>query len=104
MLTHTTAKGLQQELVRRSQRPHRTQSGQELSPPTVNWRRLGVTVAAAAAAVAIVAATHDVGGAGDVPADPVPGVRSVEDASHVNGSTPAEEFRGGMSGGPLRAN
>lgn len=50
MLTHTTAKGLQQELVRRRYGPDRASSDQEFGPPTVNWPRLGATVADGVAA------------------------------------------------------
>lgn len=50
MLTHTTAKGPQQELVRRRSGPNRASSDQEFGPRTVNWRRLGATVAGDVAA------------------------------------------------------
>lgn len=101
MLTHTTARGLQQELVRRHQRPHWKQSDRALSSHTVNWWRLGATVAAAVAAIAIVAASVN---AEDASSDPVPVVKVVDDAASVGASTPAEEVQGGISGVPLTAN
>lgn len=107
MLTHTTARGLQQELVRRHQRPQWKQSDRALSSHTVNWRRLGATVAAGVAAIAIVAAsvnTADSALTDPVLTDPVPVVKTVEDAFQVNVSTPAEEIQGGTSGVPLMAN
>jgi hypothetical protein len=88
MLNHTTAKGLQEEVVRRARRPMGSQSDLELNVVTVNWRRIWATVAAAMAVIAIVAATA-MGPAG-LPVEQTPAVET-------------GELQGGTSGVVLKA-
>lgn len=67
MLTHTTAQGLQEEKVRRY-------AGYDRSP--VDWKRVGAMAAAAAASLAIVAATA---GAPSAAEEPITGVTQTSD-------------------------
>ncbi len=56
MLHHTTAKGLQEEMVRRARRPQGTKDDEEITQASINIRRVAAVIAAVIAALAIVAA------------------------------------------------
>jgi hypothetical protein len=87
MINYTTARGIQQERTRRVTNVGRSSS-------TVDWRRVGSTIAAGIATLAIVAATDAI--AAEEPAQPEPVVTTVDDAP--------DEIQGGSSSVPLRAN
>ena len=84
MLNHTTAKGLQEEMVRRARRRQGTKDDEQLTQVSINVRRVAAAIAAIIAALAIVAANTL--GPAEAPA------------------TNLNEFQGGTSGVPLHAN
>lgn len=89
MLHHTTAKGLQDEMVRRTRQPQGIRADQELTTVSVDFRRVAAAVAVAIAMLVIIAVSAL--GPADASSDeaPAPGV---------------EEQQGGALGAPLHAN